>query len=413
MSELAFSPLGLSEPLAQAAREVGYLAPTSVQREAIPHVLFGGDVWVSAQTGSGKTAAFLLPILDKLVHVPRESPRPVLALVLVPTRELALQIEEVTRTLGRHLPARLKVCALVGGVSENPQMMALRGGADLVIATPGRLLDLVAKNALSLQNLQTLVLDEADRLLSLGFGDELRAIQALIPKPVQTLLFSATFVGAVKVLAEAMLTQPTRIQIEAGAPPVLEQLVQRAFSVNVAQRTLLLRTLIKSEGWAQVLVFVASRHAADLVADKLLRAGLSAAALHGDLTQARRSQALGDFRGKRIAVLVATDVAGRGLDIAELPVVLNYDLPRSPTDYLHRIGRTARAGESGLVVNFVTVENEAHFRLIEKRHRFALVREELPGFERTDVMLVNVDPHGGVKGKRVSKKDKLRMAAKG
>jgi superfamily II DNA/RNA helicase len=298
----------------------------------------------------------------------------------------------------------------VGGVSINPQLMALRGGADIVVATPGRLLDLVEHNALRLSDVELLVLDEADRLLSLGFAVELARILALLPRR-QSLLFSATFPPSVRALAEGVLEDPFHVDVDPGATLAEAAIEQRAIEVDTPKRTLLLRHLLKQHSWSQVLVFVASRHSAEHVSDKLQRAGIAAAALHGDLGQGARTLALADFKAKRVQVLVATDVAARGIDVVQLPAVVNYDLPRSPVDYLHRVGRTGRAGETGTAVTFVTADTAAHFRLIEKRHHLHLDRERIAGFEPTEVAAPVRDPHGGVKGARKSKKDKLREAA--
>jgi superfamily II DNA/RNA helicase len=407
---MPFAALGLSAELVRAIERVGYTTPTAVQLEVIPAVLSGGDVWASAETGSGKTAAFVLPLLERLGRAERRTPRPVRALVLAPTRELAVQIESAFAVYGRELIERLKTCVVVGGVSENPQMMALRGGADIVVATPGRLLDLVSKNALSLGNVETLVLDEADRLLSMGFGDELASVLELLPQNRQTLLLSATFPPAVEALAKGLLQAPTRVRVQPQAREV-PLITQRAIEVDVGKRTLLLRHLLETEAWPAVLVFVSSRHGADHVTDKLTRAGIAAAALHSDLSQHARTRALEGLKRGALQVLVATDVAARGLDIRQLPAVVNYDLPRSPTDYLHRIGRTGRAGEAGVAVSFVTADADAHFALIERRHKLAVAREQLPGFERSEVARPSLDPHGGIKGQRKSKKDKLREAA--
>jgi superfamily II DNA/RNA helicase len=254
-------------------------------------------------------------------------------------------------------------------------------------------------------------LDEADQLLSLGFADELTRLLALLPARRQNLLFSATFPPAVRRLAEQLLHEPTRIDIEADASPAAELIVQRAIEVDTGKRTLLLRHLLETHAWPHVLTFVASRHGADHVALKLNRAGITAAALHGELSQGARTQALADFKAKRVKVLVATDVAARGLDIVQLPAVVNYDLPRSPVDYLHRIGRTGRAGEPGMAISFISADAQAHFRLIERRHHLRLPRERLPGFEPVDLPTPPLDVNGGVKGKRKSKKDKLREAA--
>jgi ATP-dependent RNA helicase RhlE len=412
---MTFTSLGLSEPLARAVAGLGYEAPTQVQREAIPAVLQGRDVWACARTGSGKTAAFVLPILHALSAHPGRGPRQVRALVLVPTRELAAQISEAMGRYGRYLPRPLKTCLAVGGVSANPQMMALRGGADVVVATPGRALDLAKQNALRLSSVETLVLDEADRLLSSGFADELARLLALLPARRQNLLFSATFPQAVQTLVAQLLHEPTRVSVEApapaGAPEALRALEQRAIEVDTDKRTVLLRRLLETHAWSHVLVFVASRHGADHVALKLNRAGILAAALHGELSQGARTQALADFQAQRVKVLVATDVAARGLDIAQLPAVVNYDLPRSTVDYLHRIGRTGRAGQAGVAVSFVTADTEAHFQLIERRHHLTLPRERIAGLEPAELAPQALDPHGGVKGKRKSKKDKLREAA--
>ena len=406
---MSFSSLGLSEPLLRAVAAREYLAPTAVQAAAIPVILRGGDVWASAQTGSGKTAAFALPILQLLAGR-RETPRRVGALILAPTRELAAQIGDSFRVYAEFLAEPIKTVVVFGGVSINPQMMTLRGGADIVVATPGRLLDLVERNALSLASVATLVLDEADRLFALGFADELARIVALLPARRQNLLFSATFPAAVKSLVENLLREPTRIEVPAenlSEPAIL----QRAIEVDPPQRTQLLRHLIQESGWTRVLVFVATKYATEHVADKLRRAGVEAAALHGELSQGARTQALADFKASKVQVLVATDVAARGLDIAQLPVVVNYDLPRSAVDYLHRIGRTGRAGETGIAVSFISAETHAHFQLIEKRHRLVLLREQIVGFEPLETAVALPPSAGGIKGKRKSKKDKLREAA--
>jgi ATP-dependent RNA helicase RhlE len=414
-----FSALGLSAPLLRAIAEQGYHEPTPVQVVAIPAVLRGEDVLAAAQTGSGKTAAFGLPLLQALVTQPRDTAlrAGVRILVLVPTRELAMQVGASILAYARYMPERIKVLSVFGGVSINPQMMALRGGADIVVATPGRLLDLLDHNALHLAGIRTVVLDEADRLFDLGFADELRRILALLPNARQNLLFSATFPAEVQLLAEQLLRNPTRIAV-AATPQTTPDIHQRAIRVDAPRRTLLLRHLIQSEAWTRVLVFVSTQYATEHVSDKLRRAGMQTQALHGELSQGARTQALKDFKAGKLQVLVATDVAARGIDIAQLPAVVNYDLPRSAVDYTHRIGRTGRAGTAGVAVSFVTSEGEAHFRLIEKRHQLRLPREVLAGFEpatvETDAEGNAVQPAnaiGGIKGKRKSKKDKLREAA--
>jgi superfamily II DNA/RNA helicase len=406
---MTFTNLGLSVPLLRTIAERGYTVPTPIQASAIPVVLRGADVWASAQTGSGKTAAFALPVLQLLSARVRPPGRFARALILVPTRELGAQTGEAIRRYSRFLPRPLKLLVVYGGVSINPQMMALGGGADLLIATPGRLLDLIDHNAVSLSEVSIFVLDEADRLLDLGFSAELGRIISLLPARRQSLLFSATFSPAVQTLAAALLRDPVRLDVPA-APTTTPDIVQRAVEVDAPRRTQLLRHLVQENAWPGVLVFVATKYATEHVADKLRRAGLTAAALHGELSQGARTAALADFKAGRVQVLLATDLAARGLDIAGLPVVVNFDLPRSAVDYTHRIGRTGRAGETGLAVSFISAETHAHFRLIEKRHCLALPRELIPGFEPVETA-VPAPPTGGLKGKRKSKKDRLREAA--
>jgi ATP-dependent RNA helicase RhlE len=400
--------------LSQAAADLGFTAPTPIQTAAIPIVLDGTDLLATAQTGSGKTAAFALPLLQHwLANPPAANARLLQTLVLVPTRELAAQVGEVIRSLAQPLVQRPKIVVAFGGVSINPQMMSLRGGADIVVATPGRLLDLLDNNALKLGSVKHLVLDEADRLLDLGFADELGRVLAQLPAQRQTLLFSATFAPAVESLASQMLHEPQRVDVPtvANDAAVIEQ---RVFEVDEKRRTQLLRQLIKNHGWERVLVFVASQYAAEHLAAKLHKADIFATSFHGGLSQGARKQTLQEFKEKRWDVLVTTDLAARGIHIDQLPVVVNFDLPRSATDYTHRIGRTGRAGESGLAISFVTAAGEAHWRVIEKRQGLSLPREQLEGFEPTDAAPVNaqdLEGTGGVKGKRPSKKDKLRAAA--
>jgi ATP-dependent RNA helicase RhlE len=408
---MTFAELGLSPALLRAVVDLEFAEPTPVQAAAIPAILRGADVCVSARTGSGKTAAYLLPLLERLASRRAPPPRPVRALVLAPTHELATQIAEAARDLGQHLPEPPKTIVAIGGVSINPQMMALRGGADLVVATPGRLLDLVARNALRLDAVELLVLDEADRLLSLGFADEIAAVLALLPARRQSLLFSATLPAPVLRLAEHLLHEPTQIDIDGGQTADATSIEQRAIFVDTADRTPLLRHLLATHAWANVLVFVDSQYAADHVAEKLARQQIAATSLHGALSAGARTQALVDFKAERSRVLVATDLAARGLDIAQLPAVINYDLPRSAVDYLHRIGRTGRASDSGTAISFVTAATAAHFQLIQKRYQLDIPLEQIAGFEPVELDAPPTDPHGGVKGRRKSKKDKLREAA--
>jgi superfamily II DNA/RNA helicase len=413
-----FALPGLSPPLLRAMREAGYSAATAIQAAAIPPALAGRDVLGSAATGSGKTAAFILPILQWFDRAPPERPRALRALILVPTRELAAQVAGVARALAQylphppHLPGAVKVTVLIGGVSINPQMLGLRGGTDIVVATPGRLLDLVAHHALRLDQVTTLVLDEADRLLDLGFADELGRILALLPPQRQNLFFSATLSPAVERLAEGILHDPVRIAFgqAPAAPPVI---VQRAIAVDATRRTQLLRHLLKQNAWPRVLVFVASQYASETLATKLRGAGVNAEPFHGDLSQGKRTQVMADFKASRLHVVVATDLAARGLDIVDLPVVVNFDLPRGTADYVHRIGRTGRAGESGVAISFVSAATEAHFQLIRKRQRAELPLEYIKGFEPAIAAPAAAPAAGGVKGARRSRKDKLRAAAAG
>lgn len=408
---MPFSSLGLSEPLLRVVAERNYAAPTPIQTMAIPAILQGRDVQASAQTGSGKTAAFALPILQRLAAGQRERGRFVRALILAPTRELAAQIGASIRDYARYLPEPIKTLIVYGGVSINPQMMALGGGADVIVATPGRLLDLIDHNAVSLSAVSTVVLDEADQLFSLGFTEELNRILGLLPAQRQTLLFSATFPSAVQTLAENVLRDPVRLDAPAE-PATKPDILQRAIEVDPPRRTQLLRHLIETNGWSRVLVFVATKYATEHVAEKLRKAGINATALHGELSQGARTEALANFKASNVQVLLATDVAARGIDIAQLPVVVNFDLPRSAVDYTHRIGRTGRAGESGIAINFISASTHAHFLLIEKRHHLNLSREQIEGFEPEETEVdVPTPTGGGIKGKRPNKKDKLRAAA--
>ena len=412
---MPFSFFGLSPALLLGVADKAYQAPTPIQLAALPAALQGHDVLASAQTGSGKTVAFALPLLQRLEQLAPGTPRLLRALVLVPTRELAAQVGEEIRSLGAHLSPPLKVSIVFGGVSINPQMLRLRGGTDIMVATPGRLIDLVEHNALALSNVALLVLDEADRLFDLGFAEELSRILALLPAQRQNLFFSATFPPVVQTLAQTLLRDPVRVTIE-SVPETAPDIVQRAIEVDVGRRTQLLLHLIKQNHWSRVLVFVATKHAAEMVADKLRKGRINAEPFHGNLSQGKRTQVLADFKASRLKVVIATDVAARGLDIAELPVVVNYDLPRSALDYTHRIGRTGRAGQSGIAVSFVSAESEAHLRLIEKNHNLKLPREQVDGYEPTSGAaqvrgLPESPANGGIKGRRPSKKDKLRAVA--
>lgn len=416
---MSFHSLGLTPPLVLAASALGFTSPTPIQVQAIPLILQGGDLLATAPTGSGKTAAFALPLLQRLPALPPQdgqaAARAIRSLIVVPTRELATQVADAIRGLGQALAKSPKVVAAAGGVSINPQMMALRGGADVLVATPGRLLDLAGQNAIQLSTVRLLVLDEADRLLDLGFSDELSKVLSLLPPRRQNLFFSATFPPEVQALAQTLLRDPAHLAL-AQSSEAAAIITQRAILVDAPQRTQLLRHLVKDQGWKRVLVFVATKYAAELVAEKLYKAGVYATAFHGDLSQGARKQVLTEFKNEQWEVVVTTDLAARGIDIVKLPVVVNYDLPRSAVDYVHRIGRTGRATEPGLAVSFVSADTLAHFHLIEKRQGMQLPLERMVGFEPTHTVApvaALVGPgNGGIKGKRPSKKDKLRAAAR-
>ena len=417
---MPFNDLGLSPELLRALKPKTYPAPTPVQQEFIPAALTGQDIWVTAPTGSGKTVAYALPLIEKLTRSdPSQSiqegrnQRALQSLVLVPTRELAIQVGQTFMSLSAHLGKLCKVTVVFGGVSINPQMMGLRGGTDILIATPGRLLDLLDHNALKISQVQTLVLDEADKLLELGFQDELGQILAKLPHKRQNLFLSATRPNSIESLAQSLLHNPLEIHIE-GTTLQPAIIAQRAFYTDTPQRTQLLKHLIKTDHLKQLLVFVATQHSSEIVAAKLRIAGIAAEPFHGQLSQGKRQQVLADFKAHRVKVVLATDLAARGLDIEKLPAVVNYDLPRSAVDYTHRIGRTGRAGEAGLAISFVCPETLHHWNLIEKRHNVKLALETIQGFEATQAVPEQGSANGGIKGKRPSKKDKLRqMAASG
>ena len=412
-SFMSFAQFNLHPSLLRAIAQRLYSTPSAIQTAAIPVILQGSDLIACAQTGSGKTAAFCLPLLQQWSAEQITKQRKVHALILVPTRELATQVGDTLRSLASFLPKPLKLAVVYGGVSINPQMLHCRGGADILVATPGRLLDLIRHNALSIAHIKTLVLDEADRLLEFGFADELAQILALLPEARQNLLFSATFPEPVAQLSKQTVREPVHIEMP-HTPITRPDITQRAIAVDLQKRTELLRHLIQNSDWERVLVFAGSRYASELVALKLRKARIAAEPFHGELSQGKRTQVLSDFKAQRIRVMVATDIASRGIDIPDLPVIINYDLPRSAHDYTHRIGRTGRAGAAGLAINFVCGSSDAHFRLIEKSNHIRLEREHIPGFEPlcTDIAVLSEQQGaGGIKGQRPSKKDKLRKLA--
>jgi superfamily II DNA/RNA helicase len=383
-----FTELGLISPLLARLTELEYEQPTPIQGKAIPSVLAGRDLIGGAHTGSGKTATFALPLLQKLSkqHANKANTGSkgnyVAGLILVPTRELAKQVADSIKSYAAHLNGSLKTVAVFGGVSVNTQMLTLRGGTDILVATPGRLLDLISSNAIKLDLINTLILDEADRMLSLGFTEELSALLALMPKKKQTLLFSATFPEQVKELTQELLNDPVEIQVQNSDASTL---VQRVFTVNKGEKTAVLAHLITLHQWRQVLIFVNAKHHCEHLAEKLSKRGITAEVFHGDKGQSERTRVLDGFKSGKIDVLIATDIAARGLDIEKLPVVINFNLPRSPLDYMHRIGRSGRAGEVGLALSLIDHEDYHHFKIIEKKNKFRLEREQIEGFEAHEI----------------------------
>ena len=378
----SFAGLGLSAELTRAVSEQGYAHPTPVQAQAIPVILSGRDVLAGAQTGTGKTAGFALPLLQRLaLHGSTStSParHPIRALILTPTRELAAQVEESVRTYGKYLPLR---CAVIyGGININPQIEALRRGVDILVATPGRLLDHVQQKTVQLAHVQILVLDEADRMLDMGFIRDIRRILALLPAKRQNLLFSATFSNEIRDLADSLLHDPAQVEV-ARRNAESELVSQRVHPVDQARKRELLAHLVGSGNWQQVLVFCRTKHGANRLAQQLSRDGLEADAIHGNKSQPQRVRALKGFKDGVVRVLVATDVASRGLDIEELPHVVNFDLPHVPEDYVHRIGRTGRAGISGEAISLVSPEDQSLLAPIEKLLGRRLERHTVPGFE--------------------------------
>ncbi|HEX5312238.1 DEAD/DEAH box helicase [Aquabacterium sp.] len=379
---MSFESLGLIPPLLKAIHEVGYTEPTPIQAQAIPAVLSGGDLLAGAQTGTGKTAGFTLPLLHKLALQLEKNgagaKRPVRALILTPTRELAAQVEECVRSYGKYLPLRSLV--IFGGVGMNPQIDALRRGVDILVATPGRLLDHHQQGTVDLSQVEYFVLDEADRMLDMGFIHDIRRVLAVLPKQKQSLLFSATFSDDIKALAERLLDHPKVIEV-ARRNATADTIGQKVFPVDRDKKKELLTHLIKSNDWHQVLVFTRMKHGANRLVEFLNKQGVTAMAIHGNKSQSARTKALSEFKSGELQALVATDIAARGIDIDQLPHVVNYELPNVPEDYVHRIGRTGRAGAEGEAVSLVCIDEEGFLADIEKLIKRSIPREVVSGFE--------------------------------
>jgi len=377
-----FTDLGLAEPLLRAVRDQGYDIPTPIQAQAIPAVLKGGDLMAGAQTGTGKTAGFTLPMLHRLAaQGAKRDARgriAIRALILTPTRELAAQVEESVRTYGKYLPITSMV--MFGGVGMQPQIDRLRKGVDILVATPGRLLDHHQQGTLDLKHVEIFVLDEADRMLDMGFIHDIKKVLAVLPEKKQSLLFSATFSDEIKALADRLLNEPALIEV-ARRNATADTIAQKVHPVGRERKKELLSHLIKQGDWHQVLVFTRMKHGANRLTDYLNDVGISAMAIHGNKSQGARTKALADFKSGDLQVLVATDIAARGIDIDQLPHVVNFELPNIPEDYVHRIGRTGRAGATGEAVSLVCLDEEIFLRDIEKLIKRAIPRETIPGFE--------------------------------
>jgi ATP-dependent RNA helicase RhlE len=378
---MSFDTLGLAEPLLRAVHEYGYTSPTPIQAQAIPVVLSGGDLLGGAQTGTGKTAGFTLPMLHRLMQKPAvrdaKGRLPIRALILTPTRELAAQVEESVRTYGKY--SKLTSMVMFGGVGMQPQIDKLRRGVDILVATPGRLLDHHQQRTLDLSHIEIFVLDEADRMLDMGFIHDIKKVLAIVPAQKQSLLFSATFSDEIKALADRLLNKPALIEV-ARRNQTADTIAQKVHPVGREMKKDLLTHLIKENDWHQVLVFTRMKHGANRLVEHLVKQDITAMAIHGNKSQSARTKALADFKSGDLQVLVATDIAARGIDIDQLPHVVNYELPNVPEDYVHRIGRTGRAGAKGEAVSLVCVDENSFLRDIERLIKREIPKEVIPGF---------------------------------
>jgi ATP-dependent RNA helicase RhlE len=373
-----FENLGLSESLLKAVNDYGYTVPTPIQLQAIPAVLRGSDIMASAQTGTGKTAGFTLPLLQKLSQGPRASANQTRALILTPTRELAAQVHDSIETYGKY--ENLRSTVVFGGVKINPQMMKLRGGVEILVATPGRLLDLYQQKAIRFDQVEVLILDEADRMLDMGFINDIKKILSYLPRQRQNLMFSATFSAEIQQLARGLLHNPVSINV-APVNTAAELVEQQLHPVDKSRKAELLSHLIRSEGWYQALVFSRTKHGANKLVKQLQMDGINAGAIHGNKSQAQRTKVLDQFKKGDLQILVATDIAARGIDIDQLPQVVNFDLPDVPEDYVHRIGRTGRAGSEGKAVSLVSADEIKQLKDVERVLKRQIPRVDVPGFE--------------------------------
>ncbi len=404
---MPFTPLNIKKEIQKSLKEMGYTNPTAIQEKVIPLILNKKDVMAMAQTGSGKTASFVLPILQMWSQTKGQGKAKIKVLVLTPTREITLQVAEAFSAFAKYLPTKPKVVSVIGGEGIGDQLYAIQQGCDVLVATSGRFLDILKKKQMNLSHLEFLVLDEADKMLNLDFAEELDLVLEALPKTRQNMLFSATYPQKMLNITSRIMKEPIEVKIE-NQTQTVQEINQRVIEVNRENRGPLLRHLLKENGWSRVLVFMANKRATDNIAEKFRKYGFKSASFNGDLEQEIRIETLNAFKTDKIAILFATDIAGRGLDIENIDCIINYDLPRSPADYIHRIGRTARAGKSGDAISFISYDEMEHFKLIEKRSDIKLEREQIEGFELQGEAPQKEKGLAPVKGKKKSKKDKLR-----
>jgi len=404
---MSFDKFEFSNQLTLALNENKYTEPTKIQDKVIPLILDNTDIMARAQTGSGKTAGFVLPILDKFIQKTKLKKAKVTTLILTPTRDLTLQVTNSIEIFSKHLLEKPKVVSVIGGQSIGDQLLSIQKGCDMIVATSGRLLDILNKKQLDLSHVENFVLDEADKMLDLGFADELDEILKLLPKQRQNLLFSATYPPKMLSIATRITTTAKKILIKDETPTV-QNINQRVIEVNSEKRSPLLQELLRTNKWKKVLVFMKNKRATDNLSVKFRRYGFLAQSFHGDLEQDERNLTLKEFKEGDIKILFSTDIASRGLHIDDIDCVINYDLPRGTEDYIHRIGRTARAGKKGMAITFIGLEDFEHFKVIEKRCDLDIPKEQIKGFELVGTPIKKEKGKAPVKGKRKSKKDKLR-----
>ncbi len=406
-----FTQFNLSNELLHAIEKNSYTKPTAIQEKVIPLVLDNEDIIAMAQTGSGKTASYVLPILEFLSNNRDEAKKAkIKVLILTPTRELSIQVSRTVESFTKYLHVKPKVVTLIGGESIGDQLFSIQQGCDILVATSGRFIDIISKKQMNLSHVEFFVLDEADKMLSLGFEEELDAILEAIPSTRRNLLFSATYPPKMQTIAQKITTKALHVEIKTESP-LVDTIEQRCIEVNTENRAPLLRHLLKENTFTQVLVFMANKRATDNIAVKFRKHGLKADSFHGDLTQEERNYTMDAFRAKKFSILFTTDISARGLDISGVDCVINFDLPRSPTDYIHRIGRTARAGKSGVAISFISHDEQAHFKIIEKKCKVSIKREQIEGFELSGEEPKKTKGSAPIKGKGKSKKDKLREKA--